>query len=136
MTNQFTELINSIIADCFRKDRSKGNFELSNKQVVYLGARVAEFYERNNDLVTNFRMKLQSTWFPQFFSRNQIFLLLKTMANDLTILNGPRGLNDIQFFAGGDTGCKYDPFLPGNRINMSQIGQVTKIGTVDLDILC
>jgi len=63
--------------------------------VVYLGARAAEFYEKNNDLVTNFRARLQSTWFPAYFSRNQIFMLLKTMANDKTVLNGRRGLNDI-----------------------------------------
>lgn len=103
--------------------------------MIYLGARVAEFYERNNDLVTTFRARLQSTWFPQFFSRNQIFLLLKTMANDQTVLSGPKGLNDIQFFSGCEARAKYDPFLPANRIQMSMIGQVTKIGTVDLDLL-
>jgi len=63
-------------------------------------------------LVTNFRAALQKHIYPNYFTREQLFMLTKTQACDQSVLNGPNGLNDIQFFRGCEEGLKYDPFQP------------------------
>jgi hypothetical protein len=47
----------SIIKHNFRDARAFGDFDITNQQLVYLAARVAQFYYTNNDLVTFFRSK-------------------------------------------------------------------------------
>ena len=69
-------------------------------------------------------------------NKQQLFTFLKTLANDKSLLFGEKGLNDIQFFAGGHPGCKYDPFLKENcRLNAKEIKDITKIGTADIHLL-
>jgi hypothetical protein len=92
---QFVGLINSLIRDGFKLSRAHGNYDLSNSQLIYLAARVQQFYESNNDLVTVFRNALNDTILPCFLTRQQIFLLLKTFAHDKAVLDGPKGLNDV-----------------------------------------
>lgn len=62
--------------------------------------------------------------------------MVKTMANDKSVLFGDKGLNDIQFFAGGHPGCKYDPFLKENcNLNAKEIKDNIKVGTAEVQFL-
>jgi hypothetical protein len=69
MIAQLEALISSLTKSAFRSERSQGNTELSNSQVVYLAARVAQFYKVNNDLVTNFRAAILKNLYPGYFTR-------------------------------------------------------------------
>lgn len=62
-------------------------------------------------------------------------MITKTQACDQSVLNGPNGLNDIQFFRGCEEGCKYDPFLPANKLPMSEVLKMAKIGRIDLSLM-
>jgi len=100
---------------------------------LYFAARVQEFYESNNDLVTIFRNKLSETLLSYHLTKEQNFLLLKVMANDKAVLNGPNGLNDIQFFQGGVKGARYDPF---NEKMMQKVEELdVKIASIDFSLL-
>ena len=55
------------------------------------------------------------------------------MANDKAVLNGPNGLNDIQFFQGGVKGARYDPF---NEKMMQKVEELdVKIASIDFSLL-
>ena len=95
MTDQLTTLLKSLVKRTFKVQRTAGNYEISNNQLVYMAARFAQFYESNNNLMTDFRDAMQTTLMPSYLTREQIFTLLRTEANDKSLLQNPKGLNEV-----------------------------------------